>query len=70
MAGGVKMPGRVLILRGVTTAYMSTDEAEAQVNPGVTASQAIPAPIRAWNDLSDFVEMRAFIGDYVFLPFI
>lgn len=47
---------------------MPTNEAEAQVDPGVTDSQAVLAPIRARNNLSYFVKVRTFIGNHVF-PF-
>ncbi|SRR5258708_6317921 len=45
---------------------MPTNEAEAQVDPGVTDSQAVLAPIRARNNLSYFIKMRTFIGNHVF----
>jgi hypothetical protein len=66
MVGRVEMFGRVLILRGITAAYMSTDEAETQVDPVISSLQAVLATTRAWSDLSYFIKMGAFIGNHLF----
>jgi hypothetical protein len=58
VVGRMEMPGRVLILRGVTATNMATDEAEAQVNPTITGFQALLAAARTWGDLLYLVEMR------------
>jgi hypothetical protein len=58
VVGGMEMSGRVFILRVVTAAHMSTGEAEAQVDPGVTDLQAILAAVGTGGDVSYLVEMR------------
>lgn len=57
MVGRLEMPGRVLILRVVTAAHMSTGETEAQVDPGVTSFQTLFAAVCTRGDLSYLVEM-------------
>lgn len=57
MIGRVEMPGRVLILRVVTAAHMSTGETEAQVDPGVTGFQTLLAAVCTRGDLSYLVKM-------------
>jgi hypothetical protein len=61
VVGRMEMPGRVLILRGVTAAHMATGEAEAQVDPAVTDFQAILAAVGAGGDLSYLVEVRTLV---------
>jgi hypothetical protein len=70
MVGRVEMFGRVFIFRRVATPNVPTDEAEAQMHPGVTSFQAILAPIRAWNNLLYLVEVRTIISSHAFLPSI
>lgn len=69
VVGRVKMPGRVLILRVVTAAHMSTSETEAQVYPGVTGFQTLLAAVCTWSDLSYLIEMRTLVCHQPFASF-
>jgi len=65
----MEMPGRVLILRVVATTNMATDEAKAQVNPGITDFQTLLTAVCTRGDLSDLVEMCTLFGHQSFQSF-
>ncbi|MGC2449893.1 MAG: hypothetical protein WA477_19755 [Candidatus Sulfotelmatobacter sp.] len=55
----VEVFGRVFIPRGITTTHMPTDEAKAQVNPGVADLYAFFADVRAGGLDLDLIEVGA-----------
>jgi hypothetical protein len=57
----VKMLGCMFILRRVTTADMSTDQAFAQVDPRVPDFQAVFTAISAGCNLLDLIKMRTLL---------
>src|SRR4029077_1589989 len=59
MLGGVKMFGRMLVLRRVTAADVPADHAQAQVHPPVAHLQTLFATLRVRLDLGDLIQMRA-----------
>jgi hypothetical protein len=69
MVGRVEVLGGVLVLGGVTAAYVSTGETEAQMHPCITSLQTVLAAIGAWRDLLYLIEMRTAFGHNAFLPF-
>jgi hypothetical protein len=67
--GGVEMSGGMLILRIVTAADMTTDEADTQVDPGITRFQTIFAAIGARCDLTYLVEVATGLWHLFLLTF-
>lgn len=59
--GRMEMPGRVRVLRGVATAHVSTDEAFAQMHPGVPNFQTLLSALCARCHLSDLIEMATLL---------
>ena len=57
----VKVFGRMLVLRGITTTDMATGQAQSQVNPGVPCLQAFFTSLRTRFHITDLVDMRAFV---------
>jgi hypothetical protein len=68
--GGVEMRGGVLVLRGVTAAYVPTDEAFAQMHPAIACLQTLFAPLRARRDLSDLVKVHTLFCHSRFSAFL
>ena len=60
MFGGVEMFGCVFVLRIVTTTYMPTNQANAQVHQTVTDFQTIFTAFRGWSDRIDQIEVATF----------
>jgi hypothetical protein len=58
MVSRMEVPASVLILRRVTTANVSTGEAEAQMYPGITRFQTILTATSVRRDLTYLAEMR------------
>jgi len=58
MLGLMKVLGRVLVLRRVTTTDMAADEAFPQMNPGIAHFKALLAAFAAGFDLTNFFYMR------------
>ena len=54
----MKMPGRMLVFRRVAAANVPTNEALAQMHPGVASFQAILATVCAGGDLSYLIKMN------------
>jgi hypothetical protein len=57
VVGRVEMPGRMLVFRRVAAADVSTNEALAQMHPGVANFQTILAAVCAGGDISYLVKM-------------
>lgn len=53
----VEMLGRVLVLRTVTAANVTTVKTHAQVNPGIASLQALFTTLRVGADVADRVEV-------------
>ena len=66
MVGGVEMFGGVLILGGVTATDMSTNEALAQMYPGVTGFQAFLASVCTGRNLLYLIEMATSLCHNIF----
>ena len=56
----MEVPGGVFILGRIAAANMPADQAEAQVNPGITGGQAFFTTLRMGLHFLDEVLMRAF----------
>jgi hypothetical protein len=56
----VEMFGGVLVFRRVATTHMSTDQTQAQVNPGIAKLYAFSAYMRGRRSDFDLIEVRAF----------
>ena len=69
MVGGMEMFGGMLVLGGITAAYMPTLEAQAQVYPGISNFQTILASIGAGCDLSYLVKMTTLFCHSARFPF-
>jgi hypothetical protein len=54
MAGGMKMLGRILVLRIIATADMAACPANPQMNPGVFGFRTLFAAQQAGRDIADF----------------
>ncbi len=67
MLSRMKMLGRVLVLRGIAAANVSTNQAFAEMNPGVSGLQTLFAAIGTGCDLFDLVEMGTF-RCHVYMP--
>src|ERR1051326_8998449 len=57
--GGMEMLARVLVLRRIATADMSTDKAEAQMDPGIADLHAIFADVLIGSGDFDLIGMFA-----------
>jgi hypothetical protein len=69
MVGGMKMPRRVLVLREIAAADVSTGQAHAQVDPGITGFQAVLTALCAWCNLSYLITMGTRLY-HILLPFL
>jgi hypothetical protein len=57
MLGVMKVLGGVLADRRVAAAYMSADEAEAEVYPPLADLEALFTAVGVWFDVADFIEV-------------
>jgi len=55
MVGVMKVSGRMLVLRGVSTTDMATSQAQPQVDPGVAVLETLLTAPRARSDGPDFI---------------
>jgi hypothetical protein len=55
----MKVLSRVLVLRGIATCYVTADEAEAEMNPGVAYLEAVFAALLVRVFEFDLIEMSA-----------
>jgi len=60
----VKMLRRVLVFGRIAAADVPTDEAYAQVHPGIAGLQALLTTVRAGGNVSDLVEMRTLLSRF------
>ena len=67
MAGGVKVPGGVLVGRRVAAADMPADEAHAQMDPPIPRFQTILAALSAGCYFLNLVQMLALHNSCSFL---
>jgi len=67
MAGGVKMFGRVLVLRGIAAAHVPAGHAQAQMHPTITELQAFLAASGVRADVTNRIEMGT-LNDHVVSP--
>jgi hypothetical protein len=67
MARRVKMLCRMLIFGTVTAPNVAADQAETQVNPGITCFQTVFAPIGRWSNFLYLVQMRTLFRHRFFL---
>jgi hypothetical protein len=55
----VEMVGGVLVFGIVTAAYVTADQAQTQMHPGIANFQAVFAAISGWDHVLDQVDMGA-----------
>jgi len=67
VAGGVKVPGGMLVLRGIAAANMPAFEAETQVYPRIADFQTILTPIGARCDLLYLIKMCTYLCHKIIL---
>ena len=61
MADSAKVFGCVPPGRGVAAPYVTTDQAEPEMNPPAPCLEAFLAALRLWFDISNLIEMRALV---------
>jgi hypothetical protein len=66
--GGVKVLGRVLILRRITTADVSAFQTQTQVDPPVAEFHAFSANVCRGGGHADLIEMRTLIHKFLLFP--
>jgi hypothetical protein len=66
--GCVKVLGGVLILRRITTAYVSALQAQTQVDPPVAEFHAFFANVCRAAGHADLIEMRTLIHKFLLFP--
>jgi hypothetical protein len=59
MSAVVEVPGGVLVLGIITATYVTADQAQAQMNPGIPDLQAVLAALGAGRDVLNLSRMGA-----------
>lgn len=62
MTGGMKMLGRVFILRRIAATHVPADQTQAQMHPLVSGLETLLATRHAGRYLLNLIEMRALRG--------
>jgi hypothetical protein len=59
MPGGMEVLSGVLVFRGIATTNVTADQAEAQMDPGISDLQALLAAVRRpRGNVADLIQMR------------